>query len=104
MIRAGIEIENYEKAVEIINVQLDDMRQGKFTDEDIENAKNLIYATINNVEEEQDTEITYYFGQEFTNKNITVEEYKEKIREVNKQDIVDIAQKISINTIYFLRN
>ena len=68
IIRAGIEIENYEKALKLINEQLEDMKNGKFKDEDIENAKNLIYATINNIEEEQDTEITYYFGQEIAKK------------------------------------
>ena len=32
------------------------------------------------------------------------QEYKEKINELNKQQIVDIAQKIYINTIYFLKD
>ena len=74
MVRAGIEIENYEKAVELINEQLEDMKKGNFTQEDIESAKNLIYSTINNIEEEQDTEISYYFGQELAQKLVTVEE------------------------------
>ena len=50
VVRAGIEIENYNKALEIINTQLEDMKNGKFTDEDIQSAKNLIFATINNIE------------------------------------------------------
>ena len=104
MIRAGIEIENYEKALEITNVQLEDMKNGNFSDEDIEAAKNLIYATINNIEEEQDTEISYYFGQEFANKQTTVQEYRKKIEEVTKEQVVELANNISLNTIYFLKN
>ena len=49
MVRAGIEIENYEKALEITKKQLEDMKKGEFTDEDIQNAKNLIYATIDSM-------------------------------------------------------
>ncbi len=104
MIRAGIEIENYKKALEIIKKQLEDMKKGKFTDEDIQSAKNLIFATINNIEEEQDTEISYYFGQELANSNVTIEEYKSKIEQVTKEQIEEVANNIAINTIYFLKD
>ena len=102
LIRAGIEIENYEKALEITKEQLEDMKNGNFTDEDLENGKNLIYATINNIEEEQDTEISYYFGQEISNVDSTIEEYKEKIKDVTREDVIEIAKNMQINTIYFL--
>ncbi len=104
LIRAGIEIKNYEKAVNIINEQLQDIQNGNFTQEDLENTKNLIYATINNIEEEQDTEISYYFGQELAEKNITTEEYKEKIKKVTRQDVIEVAKTIKTNTIYFLKD
>lgn len=104
LIRAGIEIENYEKALEIIKQQLEDMKKGNFTEEDIENAKNLIYSTINNIPEEQDTEISYYYGQELAKNNRTIEEYKEKIQEVTKEQMIEVANNVAINTIYFLKN
>lgn len=104
LIRAGIEIENYKKALDIINKQLEDMKTGNFTDEDMQNAKNLIIATIENIEEEQDTEISYYFGQELANSNVSVEEYKSKIESVTKEQIVEVANSVTTNTIYFLKN
>lgn len=104
IIRAGIEIQNYKKALEIIKQQLEDMKNGNFTDEDIQNAKNLIIETIENIPEEQDTEISYYFGQELSGTNIKVEEYKEKIQNVNKEQIIEVAKSVKINTIYFLKN
>lgn len=103
-IRAGIEIENYEKALEIIKEQIDDMKNGKFNNEDIENAKKYLISSIDSIEEEQDTEITYYFGQELSNEFYTPEEYKQKIKSISKEDIEEIANKIQINTIFFLRN
>ena len=103
-IKAGIEIQNYEKALEIIKQQVEDMKQGKFENEDIESAKNLIYATIYNIEEEQDTEISYYFGQELAKQNVSIEEYKKKIEEVSKEQIIEVANQMKLNTIYFLRD
>ena len=80
------------------------MKKGDFTQEDIDNAKKGIIATIKTIDDEQDTGITYYFGQEMSNTKVTPEEYIEKINRVDKSKVEDIANKISINTVYFLRD
>lgn len=103
-IRAGIEIENYEKALKIIEEQLDDMKKGKFTDEDIQNAKKYMISGIKTVQDEQDSEITYYLGQEISGKQVSFEEYMDKINWISRDEIENIANSIKINTIYFLRN
>ena len=103
-IRAGIEISNYEKAVNIIKEQLEDMKNGKFTEEDIENAKKHMVAGIKTVQDEQDSEITYYMGQELSGKLIYFEDYINKINDVTREQIDQIAKNININTIYFLKN
>lgn len=103
-IRCGIEIENYDKAVQIINKQLEDMKNGNFTDEDIENAKKYMVSGIKTVADEQDSEITYYLGQELSGNLTNFEEYIEKIQAVTKEEILDIANNINTNMIYFLKN
>lgn len=103
-IRCGIEIDNYQKALDTIKEQLEDMKNGNFTDEDIKNSKELILASIDGITEEQDTEITYYYGQELADRFVTVEEYAEKIKDVTKEQIIDLAKTVTINTIYFLRD
>lgn len=103
-VNCGIEIANYEKALELIKEQIEDMKKGKFTQEDIENAKNGIIATIKTIDDEQDTEINYYFGQELTQSKVSLEEYSNKINDVEKEDIIAIANKVRINTVYFLKD
>lgn len=103
-VNCGIEIENYEKALDLIRKQIDDMKKGEFTDKDIQDAKTGILANIKTIEDEQDTELTYYFGQELAQRRTTIEEYEEKINNVSKENIINIANKVSINTIYFLRD
>ena len=103
-INCGIEIENYQKALDLVKEQLNDIEKGKFTDEDIENAKKNIIDVINMIDDEQDTSITYCFGQEMMNKSESIQEYIEKIGKVSRKEIENIAKNVKINTIYFLRD
>ena len=103
-IRCGIEIDKYEEALKIIKEQLKDMENGNFNEEDIQNAKKYMVAGIKTVQDEQDSELTYYFGQELSGKLTSFEEYAKKIKAVSKDDVLEIAKNIKINTIYFLKN
>lgn len=104
IILCGIEIANYDKALEIIRKQLEDMKNGQFSDEDIENCKKSIISGIKSINDEQDTEITYFFGQELTNNDETVEQYIENIQGITKEQIQEVANDMKINTIYFLKD
>lgn len=101
-IRCGIEVQNYEKALEIIKKQLEDIEKGEFTEEDLQNAKQNIISTIKFIPDEQDTGITYYFGQELSRNYVSFEEYENKVKAITKAQIVELANKINIDTIYFL--
>ena len=103
-IKCGIEIENYQKALDIIRKQLEDIKNGDFTEDDIQNSKKGIIASIKTIDDEQDTQITFYFGQELSNLPISIDEYIEHVKNVTKEGIVNIAKNVAINTIYFLRN
>ena len=71
VIRSGIEKKNYEKALEIIEKQIDDMKQGNF-------------------------------GKEMEQENADIATYISQIENVTKEQIVKVAQNVTINTIYFL--
>ena len=103
-IRCGIECDKYQKTLDLIKKLLDDMKKGDFTDEEITKAKDYILAGVDSISEEQDSQILFLFGQELSKRSITIDEYKEKIKNVTRDEIIEIANKIQINTIYFLRN
>lgn len=104
LVHCGIDIEKYEKALETIKEQIEDMKKGNFTDKDIEDAKKLIISSVKSISAEQDTEITYDYGQELSNEHTTIKDYQQNIEQIKREQIVDIANKININTIYFLKN
>lgn len=103
-IRCGIEIANYQKALETIKQQLTDIANGEFSEEDLENAKRLIVSSVDAISEEQDTEITYYYGQELSDRFMSIEDYKKQILEATKGQVIELAKDVKINTIYFLKD
>ena len=103
-VNCGIDIGNYQKALELVRKQIDDMKKGDFSEKDIDDAKAGIIANVKAISDEQDTELTYYFAQELSGNKTSIEEYIKIILQVSREDIINIANKISINTIYFLRD
>ncbi|GIN37463.1 MULTISPECIES: EF-P 5-aminopentanol modification-associated protein YfmF [Heyndrickxia] len=102
MVMSGIEAKNYDQAITIIREQMDAMKKGDFTDQEIEQTK----AVINNqLLETTDTsrglvEILYH--NVIANQNFTVDDWIQGINKISKHDIIDVAKKIELDTIYFL--
>lgn len=103
-IRCGIQIDNYDKAMRLIKEQLVNLKEGKFSEEDLKNAKTCLVSGIKNIKEEQDSEIVYYIGQELAKTNREIDEYIEMISKVSREDVLALAKEVQINTIYFLRD
>lgn len=61
-----------------------------------------ILSIVKMIPDEQDTEISYYLGQELAEYKMNFEEYEEEIKKVTKEEIVNLAQKVNIDTIFFL--
>ena len=103
-INCGIEIANFEKALKIVKEQLQQMKSGDFTDNDVEIAKKGLIDAIKTIDDEQDTEIIYFFGQEFNSHPFDIQQYIDRISKVTKEAVLKVAQDVTIDTIYFLKN
>lgn len=102
LIQTGIEIENYEKALKIIKEQLEEMKKGNITTKEFEAAKRLITASVNLIPESQEDMIAYYFDQKLSEEDINITEYCNMLQKVKIEDVIKVANKVSIDTIYFL--
>lgn len=80
------------------------MKNGQFTEEDLVNSKKYMISGIQAAQDEQDSEITYYIGQELSGMLTTFDEYEKRINEVKLEDVKNVGNRVKINTIYFLRN
>ncbi|MCR5186705.1 MAG: insulinase family protein [Clostridia bacterium] len=103
-IRCGIEIDNYIEAMRLIYNQLDYIKDGKIGDKEIDDAKVALCAALDGIKEEQVSEMFYYLGQDFSGEKMSVDEYKEKINSVSKENIIEFANSLKVKVIYLLRN
>jgi predicted Zn-dependent peptidase len=103
-IQSGIEISNYEKAVRIIQEQLDAIRNGQISDLELEQTKAMI---TNQLRESQDSAfeiISFDFNSVLSERTRTAEQLIEEISSIDRQAIQAIAEQVKLDTIYFLRD
>ncbi|WP_096190678.1 EF-P 5-aminopentanol modification-associated protein YfmF [Evansella halocellulosilytica] len=103
IVMSGIESNKYDDATEIIFKQMEDMKNGQFTEDDIEQTK-AVYK--NQLLETMDVprgliELTYH--NELTENIKPISEWMSEIDKVNKEDIVRVAEKVQLDTVYFLK-
>ena len=103
VITAGIESQDYEKVKELVAEQLKAMQNGKFDDKDIEIAKLMIKNALVRTKDEPISQIALLFNKNITHKEETDEEYISKIMAVSKQDIIDVCQSMTLDTIFLLK-
>ena len=102
IIRTGIELANYDKAVKVIKEQLEEMKKGNISDYELASAKTLILASLKLIPESQEDIIAFDFDQDVFNENLTFEQYYKKIENITLKEIIDVANQVKINTIYYL--
>ena len=101
---SGVEGENIEKAEQGILKEIADMKKGEITDFEIEATK---MAVINSFYSSNDTVSgieSWYSGQLFDDSFKSIEELSEEINSVTKEEIVKAAQKLTLDTVYVLKN
>lgn len=102
VIFAGIEVDKYEKALAIIKEQVEDMKNGNFSDEDIKDAKVFLVNLMRSFYDSQDVLIDLSMGQYIFGSNDTIEEMINKINKVTREDILKVANSVTLNTVYYL--
>ncbi len=102
LISSGIEIENFEIAKSVIDDQVIEMRKGNITEQEINYGKKSIINSIREFKDSSDSLSEYVYGQLFSNNIESMEELIAKIQSVSKDEIIEVAKKIKLDTVYFL--
>lgn len=104
-IQSGIEIKNKEKAAEIILKQIDAMKEGSITDLEIDQTRAMMTNQLREIQDSAFEMIGFDFNRVLSGTlNASVGEMIEAISRVDKNQIQQYAEKVELDTIYFLRN
>ncbi len=103
VVSSGIEFKNYDAAKNEILVQLDEMKVGNFTEEDIKAAKLDLTDALRGVSDTGAGLANFYASLAAIGVQDTVESVIEGINKVTKAEITDAANSLSLDTVYFLK-
>ena len=102
LVNSGIDKDNYQLVVEMVDKTIKRIIDGKFTNKDIEEAKTEILIGLSTVLDSNKSIIEYYYGMDtFNTKDINTK--IEMIKKVSKEDIINCAKKLNMEGIFFLK-
>lgn len=101
IIKAGINKKDFRKAVSLIKNEILNIRKGKFDDEDIIKSKITYINSLKELEDSEDSLLSLYAGIEYL-KSDTIEERFMRINKVSREDVIKLASKVHLDTIYLL--
>lgn len=102
-ISSGIEPENREKAKKAILEQLDAMKAGDFSYDDIAEAKLSLCNAYKELDDSASALCLWYLSRVIFGNDGTPEDTMEKIRAVTADEIRAAAEKVSLDTVYFIK-
>jgi len=102
IISSGIEVTNKKKAYDIIIEQLNDIKKGVISDYEFNSTIKSFETGIKSLRDTQLYIVDFYLSQLMTGSNDDFDSIIEKMKKVSKQDIIDTAQSIELDLIYFL--
>ena len=102
IVNAGIEAKDYQKTMSLIKEQLEDIQNGNLSDNDIQIAKIMLQNALRKTNDEAGSMIALAYNRDITHKQETNDEYIQKLLNVSKEDIINVAKKVQLDTIFFL--
>ena len=102
MIGSGIEFDKFQKTKDAILKELESVKTGDFTDEELEIAKEYIISTFSSYEDSPGLLIDYYLGMAFSDDFPSIYDVCEKIKKVSREEIIESFKNVAVDTVYFL--
>ncbi len=102
VVTSGIEVENKQKTQDEILAQLENIRNGIITEEELVLAKKSLKNAYNELEDNPASLEGWYLTRRLAGLDDIPEDVIGGIMNVTKREIVEAAKKIELDTVYFL--
>lgn len=101
-IQSGIEIANYQKALEIIKAQLASLREGQISELEMSQTKAMIRNSLLEMQDSAFDMVAYDFNRVLSDRERPAEELLQQVEAITREDVVTVANTVELDTIYFL--
>jgi len=102
VMNAGIEFENFQKAYDESIFQLNELKQGKISDDEFDFSKLTLINSINSYYDDQRYMQLYALDSLYLGMDTDPDTLKKGIEAVSREDVISAAQNITPNIVYFL--
>lgn len=102
LVYSGVEVSEYERTYDIISEQLEALRAGDFTEADLNTVQDLIVSNIREGLDHPNGTIEILYQQVVGEKARTPKAFIEQIKRVTKEEVIAVANKIKLDTVYVL--
>ncbi|MFB1049510.1 EF-P 5-aminopentanol modification-associated protein YfmF [Paraliobacillus sp. JSM ZJ581] len=102
LVFSGIAPEDYQKAKQIILEQMESMKKGEFTEEDMEQSKKQVENQWKETIDHPNGLVELFYHQVLANIELTPSEILTQIHRVSKSDLIEVANKLHLDTVYLL--
>ncbi|BED91562.1 MAG: insulinase family protein [Candidatus Improbicoccus pseudotrichonymphae] len=103
-VESGVENKNLEKAKEEILKQIDSIKKGNLTNDEIEDTKKFVCQMYENIEDSLDALDSWYLSQTLNDALLTPHSMAEKLKSVRIEEVVEAAGKLKLDSIYTVYN
>ncbi len=105
VISCGTKPENKDVALDEIKNQIEQMRLGNVSDEEIASAKKGLINSLNQMPDTAASLVAASFKYKLlANIDVSIEDRKEQINSITKENIVTFAEKVTLCSVFFLTN
>ena len=98
-IRSGISKNNYDKVIELIKKEMKRVKDGKFSESLLEEAKETYTSILKSTMDYPSSLINNYYDNKIDNISLFTDRFEE-VKKVSMDDVKKLANKIDMNTIY----
>jgi predicted Zn-dependent peptidase len=102
MVVSGIEQKNKEKTLNAVLEQLEDLKQGNVSDEELENARRSLRNGYREITDSPAAIASWYLGRISTGRYDSPEDAIAAMEQITKEDVVTVANSVRLDTVYFL--
>lgn len=104
IVESGVETENAGKALDAIRNELEDVKKGNFTKENLESAKLSFCDSMRSVYDNPDYIESWMLSYSTSSSFVSTETIMEMIKKVTMEEIIVAANMISEDTVYILES
>jgi predicted Zn-dependent peptidase len=101
-ISAGIDPANYERAVKVIREQIDALKQGDISDEEMDKTRASLVNRVRSREDSPSSKVGWFHELNTFGRRMTVVEAVARYEGLSREDVVAAARRVTLDTIYFL--